>query len=57
MKDSSKAVECDVGLRRPDDTTFAGMYLYPIQLFERRHVAGAEPNAFLKAREKAASES
>jgi hypothetical protein len=27
------------------------------QLFERRHVAGAAPNAFLKARENAASES
>jgi hypothetical protein len=25
-------------------------------MFERRHVAGATPNAFLKAREKAASE-
>jgi hypothetical protein len=27
------------------------------QLFERRHVAGAVPNAFLNARENAASES
>ena len=29
----------------------------PVQLFERRHVAGAAPNAFLNARENAASES
>jgi hypothetical protein len=28
-----------------------------IQLWERRHVAGATPNAFLKARENAASDS
>jgi hypothetical protein len=28
----------------------------PAYLFERRQVAGAVPNAFLKAREKAASE-
>jgi len=28
----------------------------PAYLFARRHVAGAVPNAFLKAREKAASE-
>jgi hypothetical protein len=28
-----------------------------VPLFERRHVAGAAPNAFLKARENAASES
>ena len=27
-----------------------------VYLFDRRHVAGAVPNAFLKAREKAASE-
>jgi hypothetical protein len=54
--DSSEAVESDVSTSS-DDTTFAGLYLYPVQSFERRHVAGAEPNAFLKAREKAASES
>ncbi len=36
--------------------TFRMLRLDAAYLFERRQVAGAVPNAFLKAREKAASE-
>jgi hypothetical protein len=38
--------------------SMAGEPVYGLRgyLFERRHVAGAVPNVFLKAREKAASE-
>jgi hypothetical protein len=43
------------GLLRCNKEQQYSMYLQPY-LFERRQVAGAVPNAFLKAREKAASE-
>ena len=53
------SVPIDAGRRPPTLTLRGSNHLLStlFQLLERRHVAGATPNAFLKARENAASDS